>query len=168
MWKCQKVETHHANVAFHSCISISLGRKTRQVTFKCDWSLERSPRQPLASCHSSPSCLIAESCMHFFTFSLTQLIFSTWVLWCNVFSKDFKRHTSPTVLSTVQPVLLPKWWSIEMINLHNGALNWAHHTHLSAACYHGGLTKNGNCILLAGVSLQAEAFGWCIKAPATE
>ena len=37
------------------------GGKTRQVTFKCDWSLGRSPWQPLASCHSSLSRLIGES-----------------------------------------------------------------------------------------------------------
>lgn len=61
------------------------------------------------------------------------------------FSKDFKRHRLHLPPAPSQPVLLPEWWSIEMINLHNGALNWAHHTHLSAACSHGGLTESGNC-----------------------
>lgn len=63
------------------------------------------------------------------------------LVWC--FSKYSKRHPC-TSSAPSQLVPLPEWWSIGVINLHNGALNWAHHTQFSAASPYEGLSVSGN------------------------
>lgn len=77
--KCEnviKIKVIMQMLRFIPCTLICPKGKIRQVTFKCEWSLERSQRPPLTSCRSSLSRLIDESCDAFLSvFLLTLLIF---------------------------------------------------------------------------------------------
>lgn len=133
---------------------------------------EVTERQPLTSCGSSPPFT------HIF-FLFVCFFNSPWLflaagtsVQCMGFKKKkkkrFFRYTHPPRAS--QPILLLERWSIEMINLHNGALNWpitptSQQPAPMESLQRVAIALDGvTCIFFAGVSFHHAGWGiWLVN-----